>query len=236
MPLVLALHGWGGAGWVIELGSGFSTKADQEGFLVVYPNAGNLPTMWNYGFGPSNADPEQDIAFFHQLLDELEAEFNLASDRLFLAGISDGGCMAHFLGSALSGRLRAVAVVGGAVGSYKYEELLMTPPPKYPVSMLILHGLRDRFIPYDGGPWGTAAIPWTSVEQAVGFWVTVNGCDPKPTRETSRDGRVITDTYAGGVKGAVVQLCTLRDWGHEWFQRPQFNATNVIWEFFASLP
>src|SRR5689334_15791630 len=38
MPLVLAFHGGSGSGRGMESLTGFSTLADQKGFLVVYPD------------------------------------------------------------------------------------------------------------------------------------------------------------------------------------------------------
>lgn len=232
VPLVLVLHGWGGSGRGIETGSQFTAKANQEGFIVAYPNALGFPSTWSYGWGASNRDPAEDVAFFTQLLDSLEAEFVLDSRRVFIAGISDGGSMAHYLAAVLPQRVSAVAVVAGAVGSYKHGDLLQAPPPAQPVPVVIIHGLRDRIVPFDGGPWGTLLIPMVSVPHSTLFWILANSCDPDPAVEINPDGTVLTATFAGD---AAVRLHVILDGAHEWFRRPTFDATDAIWDFFATV-
>jgi polyhydroxybutyrate depolymerase len=234
MPLVLVLHGWAGNGRAIENASGFSTRADRDGFLVAYPNAQGFPSAWGYGWGSSDFDPAEELAFFALLLDTLESEYVIDPDRIYVAGISDGANMTHLLGAVFADRLAGVATVAGAVGSYRFGDLLEAPPPVAPIPVLIIHGLLDRIVPYDGGPWGTIFIPMASVAQTTAFWVAANGCNPKPTTEVSDDERVVTDTFFDGKGGSVVRLCTVVDGGHEWFRRPTFNATDVIWDFFQS--
>ena len=51
MALVFALHRYGGTAARFEKKTGFSSIADREGFMVVYPNAAahgpNQKQMWN---------------------------------------------------------------------------------------------------------------------------------------------------------------------------------------------
>ncbi len=235
VPLVLVLHGWAGNGRAIENASGFSAKADREGFLVAYPNAQGFPSAWGYGWGSSDFDPAEELAFFTLLLDTLEFEYFIDPERIYLAGISDGANMAHLLAAVFADRLAGVATIAGTVGSYRFGDLLEAPPPVAPVPVLLIHGLLDQVVPYDGGPWGTIFIPMVSVAHTTAFWVTANGCNPKPAREVSADGRVVAETYTGGEGNAAVVLCTVLDGRHEWFRRPTFDATDVIWAFFNQM-
>src|SRR5437667_10408285 len=49
MPVVLVLHGLAMNGAVMEWVSGMSDKADDAGFIAVYPNAAGLLPTWNAG-------------------------------------------------------------------------------------------------------------------------------------------------------------------------------------------
>ncbi len=75
-PAVMVLHGAAINGDIMALFTGMNRKADQAGFLVVYPfgagianamlafNAGNLPPEVTQHLG-------DDVAYFHALLDDL---------------------------------------------------------------------------------------------------------------------------------------------------------------------
>jgi hypothetical protein len=62
MPLVLAFHGSGDQGKDMAAHSGLSQLADQEGFIVVYPDGINK--KWNV----SDSAPEDNVAFVHALI------------------------------------------------------------------------------------------------------------------------------------------------------------------------
>lgn len=235
VPLVVVLHGWAGNGRAMEIGTGFSALADRAGFIVAYPNALGFPAVWNYGWGPSNGDPELDVAFFDQLFDSLESDYFIDPNRIFVTGVSDGASMTHFLGAVLSHRITAIAPVAGAAGSYKYGDLLEMPPPKHPVSVVLIHGFLDPIFPWEGGPWGGFLIPAVSVPHSTGLWVTANGCDPKPVTRVSKDERVIEETFLGGVNGSFVRRYTLVDAYHNWYRRPGFDSAEVIWQSLAEL-
>jgi len=49
VPLVIAIHNAFGTAGSFEMLTGFSTKADLEGFIVAYPSGTGNPTSWNAG-------------------------------------------------------------------------------------------------------------------------------------------------------------------------------------------
>ena len=77
LPLVIVLHGGGGNAPGAVRMTGFSEKADKEGFVVVYPNgSGRLKTRlltWNSGncCGYAMDKNVDDVGFIRALVDEL---------------------------------------------------------------------------------------------------------------------------------------------------------------------
>ena len=78
-PLVISMHGaamWGAAQ---KDTSQWNTMADREGFIVVYPSGakGNGPRHWD----------EEDVTFISELIDTLEADYNIDQARIDADGI-----------------------------------------------------------------------------------------------------------------------------------------------------
>src|SRR3984885_6697634 len=121
MPLVLALHGATMNGPMMAWFSGLSRKADEAGFIAVYPNGtGNFSSFtWNGGncCGLAVQNQVDDVAFINALLDDLMGSYNVATRRIYATGISNGAVMAYRLASELSDRIAAIAPVSGSMGT-----------------------------------------------------------------------------------------------------------------------
>jgi poly(3-hydroxybutyrate) depolymerase len=68
-PLVIVLHGYTGTAEGMETLTGFTTKSDEEGFIVVYPQG--LVQRWNVGFGTLKFDTD-DVGFINELINRLK--------------------------------------------------------------------------------------------------------------------------------------------------------------------
>jgi polyhydroxybutyrate depolymerase len=111
-PLVISLHA--GAVWpAVEMHiSRWNELAEQHGFLVVYPEGsgasfgglGPGPQVWP--MGPRTLG--RDVRFISDLIDKLEAEYNIDPTRIYADGMSIGGGMAFRLSCRLSDRIAAV--------------------------------------------------------------------------------------------------------------------------------
>src|SRR5438874_7881700 len=79
-PLVISLHGAGLWGAVQKETSQWNRVADEHGFIVVYPSgeAGAGPRVWHEG-GGGEAGPSRDVRFISELIDTLEAAYNIDS-------------------------------------------------------------------------------------------------------------------------------------------------------------
>lgn len=106
-PLVLVLHGGGGNGENAAAMTGFTAKAMQEGFIVVYPDGsgrlGDRLLTWNAGHCCGYALEQKigEAAFFSALIDKFILDHGADPKRVYITGLSNGAMMAHRLGIVL---------------------------------------------------------------------------------------------------------------------------------------
>ena len=244
VPLVLVLHGGGGNGENAERMTGFSQEADEEGFIVVYPEGtGRFGKMltWNAGHccGYAMKNRIDDVSFIDALIDKLTRDYPVDPRRIYVTGMSNGGLMAHRLGVELSSRFAAIAPV---VASVFGDETA----PSQPVSALMINGLLDKHIPVEGGvsggifPDAWDGTPMKPFEAQGAFWARADGCMSAPERE---DRKTYSLTRYRCPEGKNVELYLIKDNGHAWPGGQQgsrmgdkpstaLNATDVIWSFF----
>src|SRR6267378_6225002 len=84
--LVISLHGaslWGAAQ---KETSQWNRVADEYGFIVVYPSGegGGGPRVWHEG---SEAGPSRDVRFISELIDTLEARYNIDPRMIYANGL-----------------------------------------------------------------------------------------------------------------------------------------------------
>src|SRR5258708_761875 len=137
--LVISLHGAGLWGAAQKETSQWNRVADEHGFIVVYPSgeAGAGPRVWHEG-GGGEAGPSRDVRFISELIDTLEARYNIDPGMIYANGLSNGGGMSFALSCALSDRIAAVGMVGAA---------LLVPfswcTDQRPVPIIAFHGTTD---------------------------------------------------------------------------------------------
>jgi len=247
LPLVVVLHGGGGNAANAENMTGFTAKARQEGFIVVYPDGtGPLADKllaWNASHCCAYAMKHEvdDVGFINALLDELIRRYPVDVHRIYATGMSNGGMMTHRLGIELADRLAAIApVVATLFGDEK--------KPSHSLPALMINGLLDENVPHDGGPpGGRGARSWdgTPTRPALDqltFWSQANGCEPTPHPEENSRWTV---WHASCPAHADVALYLIKDNGHAWpggqpgsrrgdTPSTALNATDLIWDFFRA--
>ena len=122
-PVVLALHGAAMNGPMMVWFSGLTKKADEAGFIVVYPSGtGRGPFLvWNAGGfkGKRAEDRPDDVAFLSRLLDDLGTAVKVDEKRVYACGMSNGAMMCYRLAAELSDRIVAIAPVPHSALSWK---------------------------------------------------------------------------------------------------------------------
>ncbi|MBC7817438.1 MAG: dienelactone hydrolase family protein [Planctomycetaceae bacterium] len=251
-PVVLVFHGGGSNAEVMVRFSGMSEKADEAGFVAVYPSgSGRLEKVLTFNGGNccgyAQLQKIDDVAFTRALLDDLAKALPIDEKRVFATGMSNGGIISYRLASELSDRVAAIAPVGGPMGTE-------TCQPKRPVPVMHFHGIDDKYAPFQGGR-GEDSLTGTkfySVEHSINAWVKANGCDEKPAvtelPDKTDDGtRVTRKVWSNGREGSEVILFEIQGGGHTWPGRPaavrflgtttrDINANDLMWEFFQRHP
>ena len=243
MPLVVAFHGYSMTADLMPWFTGLSKKADQAGFLVVYPNGTGLLPGWNAGGFPGKLAKNQvdDVGFTAKLLDDVATLVKVDSKRVYATGMSNGGMMCHRLAAELPERFAAVAPVSGTLA---LDEL----SPKRPVPLLHFHGTADTFVPVDGiGTKKASFIKVKGVDETITTWVDLNKSNPLPIvaripPKTSQQP-IVQKYYPASEAGAEVMLYLIEGGGHTWPGGPanggfignctcDLNATDIMWDFF----
>ena len=244
---VIVLHGGGGDAENAVRMTGFSEKADKEGFIAVYPNGSskrfdNKLLTWNARHCCAAAMKQNvdDVGFISALIDEVVERDGVDPGRVYVTGMSNGAMMAHRLGVALPDKVAAIApVVGGLFGDEKV--------PATPVAALIINGGEDEMVPLAGGVHqGRRARAWDGapLEPAAyqgAFWARANDCAPTPLMEEPSPELVRWTYQCPG--GAGVVRYVVKDGGHAWpggekgrraGDKPSesLDAIDVIWRFF----
>ena len=240
-PLVVMLHGGFGRATQAEDYYGWDAEADQEHFLVAYPDG--LNHAWNTGGGccgtPGRTGAD-DVGFITAMVAAIERQVPVDRDRVYATGISNGGIMSYTLACHTS--------VFAAIGPDSATELGSCPDPR-PLSVIHIHGTADTRIPYQGGEGkGVAHIDGPPVPSLNARWRGIDHC---AAPAVTAAGTVTTST-ATCPGGRAVELITIAGAGHQWpgsAPRPLIqkllgtdppstvlNATQVIWQFFAAHP
>jgi polyhydroxybutyrate depolymerase len=244
LPLVVVLHGGGANAPAIVALTGFNAEADEEGFVVAYPNGTGRakPTAettgqfsWNAGdcCGSAMRQDADDSGFVRALVAAIEHERPIDRRRVYAAGFSAGGMMAYRLACEADDIFAAVGVVSGAI-------LVPSCAPKQPVSVIDIHGTDDDAVPIDGTPeresYARAKFP--PVRESVAFWAAFNGCRLEPVALESVPGIQAQD-YPDCRDGTAVRYDVVDGGYHAWpdgSKTPGFAATPHIWHFFADHP
>jgi polyhydroxybutyrate depolymerase len=241
---VVVLHGGGGN--AASMVARWADKARAEGLVVAFPDGisqrAHMGT-WNAGGCCAYAmtSGSDDVGFIRAVIDEVEAAGRVDPRRVYLTGMSNGGMMSYRAALALSDRVAAVGIVAGAMFGGE-------TPPAHPLPILIIHGVRDQIVPYEGGTSPMALVaqsqraPFQAARTTVDFWRRADGCEGEPRRTTSGD--VTVETSAPCRDGSEVVFYNLASANHTWpgaaaeapvlerFRYDQINATDILWDFF----
>jgi polyhydroxybutyrate depolymerase len=224
VPLVLDFHGWTSTPMEEEMGgsdmkgSGWATKSDSEGFIVVFPQG--LDDSWNGGAlccGTSQSNGVDDEGFAIDIVKKMEQDACIDPKRVYVTGISNGGAMSHLLACKEAGIFAASAPVSMGNGT--------TPcMPSRPISVIMFRGQMDDLVPYNGG----GALGFPSAMADFDMWKDIDGCSGMPMSTHQ-----YCQTYTGCKAGTEVTLCSLPNAGHVVYDdKAEISVPDVTWEAF----
>lgn len=221
LPLVLDFHGLSEGAEIHARMSGYSVLAEQEGFVVAFPNGRGTPVRWD----AANLDDNADVDFVDALLDRLGDDLCLDTSRVYATGLSNGALMSSLLACVRSARIAAIVPVAGVAFPRGCA-------PSRPVPVLAYHGTADPILLFNGGigdalgralSGGGDPAPTTlppadldgpGYPEAVAAWAAANNCDPVPSDER-RSSSVLLRRYACP-PGADVVFVVIEGGGHTW--------------------
>ncbi|NNF35316.1 MAG: T9SS type A sorting domain-containing protein [Saprospiraceae bacterium] len=241
LPLIIAMHGGFGSPNNIQNQSQLSVKADEEGFIVVYPEGvkgGVLDIRtWNAGWccgHASNTDID-DVGFISALMDTLISEYAIDTTRIYATGMSNGGFLSYRLACELSDRIAAIAPVAASMSMVECN-------PTRPVPVISFHSFLDSNIPYEGGVGDGVSDHYNSPQDSIlNTWATNNKC--QALNDTITDNAEYTEIHWGNCDCiSEVQHIITTDGGHSWpggrktatgDEVSEFiNANDLMWDFF----
>lgn len=228
MPLVLDLHGFSFNRVHQRGSSGFDDLAEEEGFLVAYPDG--IDSRWNAEFGLSGTD---DVGFLRALVADVSTMQNVALNRIYATGWSQGGMMAYRLACEASDMIAAIAPVAGGV--VEGSEGRCEPDREVPV--VSFRGDTDAVVPYGGGlVFAITPAPIVlSADDTFLFSRQLNSCSG-PVERTSLGDTSFCDSDPGCPEDGQVSSCTVRGSFGPNFHQIYFNRDNLdlarhSWDF-----
>lgn len=140
----------------------FTSLADKEGFIVVYPQGRNggsgqdqkdYPGDWYKAFGGSTGweatgKENADTKFIKAIVDEIKTIYNSNSNisvdpkKFYLCGFSMGGMMTYACAKVLNGTFAAY----GSCSGYPLNEFHMNLATENPIPFIHMHGNHDQML------------------------------------------------------------------------------------------
>lgn len=270
VPLVVMLHGIFINASLMEAMSRFSDLSDKEGFVVVYPNARKSRLRSFYpglpmrgvenALGPAVRADE--IGFVNAVVDEVSRDHAIDPNRIYLAGLSNGGLLAtHIMSEDLGKRYRGVALIAMSAPSLHLEaleeKLNATHGFPTPVPLILFHGDDDPLFKIKGGiPLGlpdewrvdgalNTAMRWDKLAGGDGV---EDACTPMPEGKREDRTHTLLHEFRNAKGQPTVRYYEVQGGGHSWpgpknFFSPaekllggkatDFSATEEIWRFFS---
>jgi poly(hydroxyalkanoate) depolymerase family esterase len=208
--LVVVLHGCTQTAAGYDHGSGWSTLADQHGFVLLLPEqqrANNANLCFNWFEPGDTARDRGEAASIRAMIAQVVAEHNVDPARIFVTGLSAGGAMAAVMLSTYPETFAAGAIIAGLPYGFasSVPEALERMRSGPIATDTVLAG-RVRAASAHAGRWPRLSI-WQgdadrtvnpiNADALVRQWASLHGVSPTPTR---------TDTSAGHPRRVWVGL------------------------------
>ncbi len=223
--LVVMMHGGFGSAEHAELSYGWDLQAEEDGFIVAYPEG--IGRSWNGGgcCGPAMKRDVDDVGFIEAMVAEIGTGIELDRNRLFATGMSNGAIMSYRL-ACETDLFAAIAPVSGT--------MLVDCQPPHPVSVLHIHGGVDGSVPPDGSVGGgTQNIDGPPIADVISFWMGADGCGEPTVSQYGDDVRVHLTAAQGCDDATAVEYILISDAGHQW---PGSSTSDLQGELGADPP
>ena len=243
LPLVLSFHGGGGNAQDQLNIADLRNRADEDGFVLVYPSAIPDPndgggTNWQVvvsGTLPfTQPNPHSDIDFIEALIDELAVTRNIDTERVYAMGYSNGGGFTFDLACRLNDKITGIGVVARTM----YAESFSSCNVVHPTPVVTILGTSDFISAYDGVVY-EGTLYYHSNDEVNNYWIGAGGLEETPVitdvpNVSTNDGST-AELYTWTSSDGCHELLHYKVNGgdHDWpgtFGNMDFVSHDVIWE------
>lgn len=235
LPLLIVFHGTGGTGQGIKGYSGFDAVADQQNFLVVYPDAALIggSAQWNVyvddqpghgGVGEPTAP--DDVLFTSDLIHYFCTTYDINPAKVYVSGHSNGGFLCYNLSVQLPGMIAAFAPVAANMwGDNTFITNYFTNS-YVPVPLIHHHGDADNVVAYPDADF-TSNFDYPLSSYGYG------NCNSGGYVSTDVVPNLKKLTYCDGSNsnGKQVLMYRIVGGGHGWPVVNGYNTALNIWNF-----
>jgi polyhydroxybutyrate depolymerase len=191
-PMMIVFHGSNQSGEIVRnfAGGVFDELASREDLVVVYPNA--YKRLWNdariSSDFPARREGYDDVAFFRALVTHFVATSGVDARRIYVVGYSNGAQMVNRLIHEVGDMLAGAALISATQPA---PENFVGGKRPVPLPVLLIHGTKDRLVPYEGGMaslWGLRprGLGLSHLKTAE-YFAARNGISSTPTMEVFGD-------------------------------------------------
>lgn len=176
-PVMVFLHGFGGSGKGTIGNKRVVDPLLARGWAVIAPEGmrrdGDGPQYWRFRTDWPGRD---DTAFLQDVVANAASEYGIDTDRVILAGFSNGAFLVNYLACATPDSFAAYAPVSG--GFWRPQPASCAGP----VKLFHTHGWSDSTVPIEGRKLRNGAFQQGDIFAGLEVWRAANGCtDEKPS-------------------------------------------------------
>ena len=200
LPLVVALHGFGGYGQRIVDRMVLTESVHENEHLLLKPDglrhmqAFPLPRFWNAtdacciqggSWGPTYTD---DVSWLESIVDDAVQNYGADPEGIIFIGFSNGAFMSHRMACEKGYMIKSIVALNGVTWN-DFNKCLNTGSP----DILHVHATEDDYVDYDGAPQVSMAgnpigpSPHPGANTTLSNWANRYGCDQNRVFQGSLD-------------------------------------------------
>lgn len=237
-PAIILLHfGHGTPDRMANL-THIARLVSKAGVWVILPSA--VHRHWQES--PLGQPAIDDVGYLDAVIEDAIDHHPIDPERVYMAGMSNGGFMTNRFLCAHPQRVAAAAIVASSLRTLRRRKCAAADEAAVP--MLIIAGTDDPIVAYDG------RYGLQSVAETFDYWLKRDGCDTTATTDSrlpdlaDDQTRVTQRNNTACEAGTGVRLLTVKRGGHAWpggetylmgarlgRTSQDISATDQIWQF-----
>ena len=243
-PLLLTYHGGNlSMGFMFNNRKDLIQRCDEENWILAFPNGANADgnkgaATWNaiHCCNPARKFQVDDLGFTEKIIDTLSAVLSINDKKVYAIGGSNGAMFIHKLAAELPHLFAAFAENQGTAGGFADSMSLMTvAEPQQVIPFLMIHGMSDQKVKFQGGWSGSLPRYDLSFAETVSLWAENNQCETNPDTSlvNGQNGDVWIIAYSSCFQNADIKAIAIENKGHGWpgLEESGFDGTNASIDF-----